>query len=203
MAKITHIFFDIGGVILTNGWDHMNREEAAQAFNYDYKESDKIHAKLADNFDSGFLTLDEYLEKVVFYKKRDFSKERFIEFMKSRSDAYKTTFEVLDKLREQNNYQLSTLNDKSLELNEFRIKNFELNKYFTNFFSSCYLGISKPNKEIFKKMLGITQLNPENCLFIDDREENAEVAKDCGFQVVYLKRVFELENELKNRKILK
>ncbi len=203
MLEITHIFFDIGGVVLTNGWDHINREKAAEFFGYDYEQSDEIHEQFADEFDSGNLKLDSYLEKVVFYKKRDFTKKSFVEFMKSRSNAYKTTFDVLDKLLEQNNYYLSTLNDESLELNEFRIEKFQLKKYFKNFFSSCYLGVKKPHNKIFQKVLGITQVNPENCLFIDDREKNAEAAKNCGFQVIHLERVYKLEDELRIRGILK
>ncbi|MGI8544196.1 MAG: HAD family hydrolase [Aridibacter sp.] len=203
MPEITHIFFDVGGVVLTNGWDHINREKAAEFFGYDYEESEAIHQKFANDFGTAGLTLDEYLEKILFYKKRKFTKESFVEFMKSCSNAYKTTFDVLDKLIQQNNYYLSTLNDESLELNEFRIEKFHLNKYFRNFFTSCYLGVKKPHQQIFQKVLGITQLNPENCLFIDDREKNAEAAQNCGFQVIYLEKIYKLEDELRNRGILK
>ncbi len=202
MKEITHIFFDVGGVVLTNGWDHMNREEAAQAFGYDFEESDKIHAKFAADFDEGRIKLDDYLMQVVFYKKREFTKKQFVEFMQSRSQPYETTFKVLEKLCKTGKYDLSTLNDESLELNQFRIKKFDLDKYFKNFFSSCYLGVSKPQKEIFQKVLGITHANPEKCLFIDDRKANAEAAESCGFQVLHLESVFNLENELKELKIL-
>lgn len=202
MAEITHIFFDVGGVVLTNGWDHMNREEAAQAFGYDFEESDKIHAEVAGDFDAGKLKLDEYLKKVVFYEKREFSKKQFIEFMQSRSQPYQTTFDVLDKLCRKNIYHLSTINDESLELNKYRIKKFKLDKYFRNFFSSCYLGVKKPHKEIFEKVLAITNANPAKCLFIDDREANAEAAASCGFQVLPLKSVFNLEKDLEKLKII-
>lgn len=203
MTEISHIFFDVGGVVLTNGWDHMNREEAAQAFGYNFEKSDKIHAEISEDFDAGRIALDDYLEKVVFNKKREFTKEKFVEFMQSRSKPYDSTFEVLEKLCETGKYHLSTLNDESLELNEYRIKKFELNKYFRNFFSSCYLGIKKPDEKIFQKVLGITQANPENCLFIDDRKANTEAAEKCGFQVLHLETVFNLEKNLREINILK
>ena len=203
MTKITHLFFDIGGVILTNGWDHISRERSANYFGYDYAESDEKHYKISEKFERGEISRDDYLDKVIFYKKRNFSKKDIIEFMESQSVAHQSSLDVLEKLCSQGEYHVSTLNNESLELNLFRMKKFGLSKYFTNFFSSSFLGVKKPDEEMFQKVLWITQKIGEQCLFVDDREENVEGAKKCGFQTIYLPKISELENLLIERKILK
>ena len=203
MTKITHLFFDIGGVCLTNGWDHVSREKSANLFGYDYAESDKRHYKVVLQFEKGKISRDDYLDEIIFYKKRDFSKKAVIEFMESQSVAHQSSLDVLGKLCSQGNYHISTLNNESLELNEFRIQKFGLSKYFTNFFSSCYLKMKKPEPEIYHTVLQIIQRKGERCLFIDDREENVEGAKKCGFQTLHLPQFEDLERILKERRILK
>jgi putative hydrolase of the HAD superfamily len=196
MKKITHLFFDIGGVILTNGWDHLSRQRSAKYFGYDYEKSDEIHYKLADKFEKGKISRDEYLDRIIFYKERDFSKKEIIEFMESQSELHQTSLEILKKLCSQRDFHISTLNNESLELNLFRMKKFGLTKYFTNFFSSCFLGVKKPEREIFQKVLWITQKSGEQCLFIDDRVNNIESAKNCGFNALHLQSANDLENLL-------
>lgn len=203
MTKITHLFFDIGGVCLTNGWDHVSRELSANLFDYDFAESDKRHYQISPQFEKGKITRDEYLDEVIFYQKRGFSKKDIIEFMESQSVGHQHSLDLLEKLCSQGNFQVSTLNNESLELNEFRIKKFALTRYFTNFFSSCYLQLKKPETEIFQTVLRITQLNSEQCLFIDDRKENIESAEKCGFQTIHLPQVGDLEKKLIEKRILK
>lgn len=202
MTKITHLFFDIGGVCLTNGWDHISREKAADFFGYVYRESDERHQKVVEKFETGEISRESYLNEVVFYKKRNFTEKEFIKFMESQSQVHPGSIEVLKKLCSQGNYHVSTLNNESLELNLFRIEKFGLNKYFSNFFSSSFLAVKKPETPIFQKVLWITQTSGKQCLMIDDREENLEGAARCGFQTLHLPEVKDLERKLIERKIL-
>jgi len=197
MTKITHLFFDLGGVCLTNGWDHISREKAAALFNYNYQESDERHKQVIEKFETGKISREDYLNEVVFYKKRDFSRAEFIEFMESQSQIHQSSINVLKKLCSQSNYHISALNNESLELNLFRIEKFGLKRYFSNFFSSSFLGVKKPESPIFQKVLLITQTIGEQCLMIDDREENVEGATKCGFQTLHLPQVDDLEKLLK------
>ena len=187
---------------MTNGWDHISREQSANLFGYDYAESDEKHYKIAPQFEKGLISRDDYLDEIIFYKKRNFSKKDVIEFMESQSVAHQSSLDVLGKLCSQGNYHISTLNNESLELNEFRIKKFGLSSYFTNFFSSCYLRVKKPEPEIFQTVLRIVQKKGEECLFVDDREENIEGAKDCGFHTLHLPQIEDLEKKLIERKFL-
>ena len=198
---IKRIFFDVGGVCLTNGWDEAAREKAARHFSIDPDETEERHEQIFEKFEKGLISRNDYLDQAYFFKERSFSKEDFIRFMEGRSVPINSTFSVLEKLKKENRYELSTINNESLELNLYRIRNFKLNTYFSTFFSSCFLHLRKPEAEIFKKVLQMTQAIPEECLFIDDREENIEQAAKQGFQVIYANEINKLDSLL--NKILK
>lgn len=202
MAKITHLFFDLGGVCLTNGWDHHSRRKAAKRFDYDYAESDERHAQIIDKFETGQVSRANYLKETVFFKKRKFTEKEFVHFMESQSTAHRSGFKVLEKLRLQNKYTVSALNNESLELNLFRIEKFKLKRYFSNFFSSCFLHAKKPDAEIFQMVLNITQIRAEQGVLIDDREGNVTAAAECGFQTVHFSEVIGLEEKLNEKGII-
>jgi len=143
------------------------------------------------------------LDEAIFFTERDFSEKQFVEFMESQSKAHPKSFEILENLRSQDKYmEISVLNNESLELNLYRIERFGLRNYFTNFYSSCFLSVAKPNLEIYRKVLQITQTPAERCLLIDDREKNVESAAECGFQILHLPNVDELEKKLAEMKII-
>ena len=196
MKEITHIFFDLGGVCLTNAWDHISREAAAELFRYDFQASEERHKIIVGKFEIGEASIKDYLNEAIFFRERDFSEEQFIEFMESQSKAHPRSLEILEKLRSQNKYEISVLNNESLELNLYRIEKFNLRNYFTNFYSSCFLGVAKPKLEIYRKVLQITQTPANRCLLIDDREKNVEAAAECGFQILHIPNVDELEEKL-------
>jgi len=190
------LFFDLGGVCLTNAWDHISREGAAEHFRYDFQESEERHKIVVEKFEIGEASRKDYLNEAIFFRERDFSEKQFVEFMESQSKAHPRSFEILKKLRSQNKYSISVLNNESLELNLFRIEKFGLRNYFTNFYSSCFLGVAKPNLEIYRKVLQITQTPANRCLLIDDRPPNVEAAAECGFQILHLPNVDELGEKL-------
>ncbi len=196
MKMISTIFFDVGGVCLTNGWDHISREKSTVRFSLDYEEMEKRHKPVFKKFEKGKLTLDEYLDQVVFFKKRNFSRRDFTEFMYEQSRPFNSTLKLLDILSSGNKYQLATLNNESRELNKYRINKFGLHKYFDCFFSSCYLGVRKPESEIFYRALYILHKEPGECLFVDDREENYQSAKSSGIKAVLLEKTEDLAEKL-------
>ena len=196
MARTAHLFFDLGGVCLTNAWDHISREAAAELFRYDFQASEERHKIIVGKFEIGEASIKDYLNEAIFFRERDFSEEQFIEFMESQSKAHPRSLEILEKLRSQNKYEISVLNNESLELNLYRIEKFNLRNYFTNFYSSCFLGVAKPKLEIYRKVLQITQTPANRCLLIDDREKNVEAAAECGFQILHIPNVDELEEKL-------
>ncbi|HXH51398.1 MAG TPA: HAD-IA family hydrolase [Terriglobia bacterium] len=198
MAEITALFWDVGGVLLTNGWDRHGRERAAEKFRLDWEDFEDRHELIAGRFETGKLTLDRYLDRTVFYRPRNFAKEVFKVYMFDLSKPIAGALGVVDRIAHSGRYLLSTLNNESRELNLHRIEHFELRKYFTLFLSSCFLGVKKPEDEMFRLALDLTQRDPEECLFIDDRELNLECAARLRLQTLHFKDAAQIEKDLRS-----
>lgn len=199
MEKITTLFWDIGGVILTNGWDFPSRKKAAQKFGFDFDEFETEHMEVEGAFETGRLNLDEYLNKTLFLQARPFNKDEVKEFMFSLPEPNLPTIEIVKRFASSRRYLLAAINNESLELNLYRIEKFHLRDYFTGFFSSCFLNMRKPSQEIYDKALQITQRNPSECVFIDDREENLVQARALGMITIHYENSHQLSRELQLR----
>lgn len=197
MADIQTLLWDVGGVILTNSWDREERRRAVEQFHLDRDEFTERHDLIAADLDEGRLTLDQYLDWAVFYRPRDFSREAFREFMLAQSQPKPESLEVLAQLARAGRHRLATLNNESRELNLYRIERFRLRDYFQDFFSSCYLGVRKPRREIYLRALEITQTPAERCIFIDDRKLNLECAALTGMRTVHFQTAQQLQADLR------
>lgn len=194
MQKIRALFWDVGGVLLTNAWDHEERDQAVERFLFSKTEFEERHKELVPRFEEGKLSFDEYLERVIFYQPRTFSREEFKQYMFSLSKPKAQSLELARSLSA--NYFMGTINNESRELNEYRIKNFGLAKYFAVFVSSCYVGLRKPDERIYRLALDLTQHTPEECCFIDDRQPNIDAATKVGFSTVLMKDPQQLRRDL-------
>jgi len=197
MAEVSTLFWDNGGVILTNGWDRDARKKAVETFHLDWADFEDRHELMLDAFEKGEIALDEYLRRTIFYRERAFAVEEFREFMFDWSQPFPESLDFLGRLARQRKYAMAALNNESLEINEYRIQKFHLRDYFEAFFSSCYLRLRKPGAEIYTKALKITQCEPSECILIDDRELNLECARELGMKTIQFKNVAQLRDELK------
>jgi len=177
---ITTLFFDIGGVLLTNGWEYASRERAMQRFGLEPEEFERRHDEVVGPFERGEVALDEYLAHTVFHEPRPYSAAEFQEFLFACSEPLEEGLALARDLADAGRYRMVALNNESLELNLHRIRQFHLDRIFCLFCSSCFLGVAKPNPEIWRKALQLTQCRPEECLFFDDREENVLAARHVG-----------------------
>jgi len=180
---ITHVFFDIGGVLGTNAWDHEQRARAVERFRLD-SEFESRHQEVVGELETGRLSLHDYLESVIFYCPRPFSREEIVAFMFSQSEPFPESLRIARELARRPGLLLMTLNNESAELNLHRIAAFGLRQMFTAFLSSCWLGVRKPQPAIFERALGIVQAQPERVVFVDDREQNLAPAKAKGMQTI-------------------
>lgn len=196
MPDVTALFWDVGGVILSNGWDRAARAKAAEKFGLDWEEFQDRHELASPAFETGQITLDMYLERIVFYRKRAFTREEFTQFIFAQSEEFPESRAVLSGVAASGKYMLATINNEALELNEWRIREFHLRREFKAFFSSCFVGIRKPDEGIYKIALEVTQRQPEECLFIDDRELNLECAQKLRMRTVHFQDVAQLRREL-------
>jgi|HubBroStandDraft_2_1064218.scaffolds.fasta_scaffold04206_5 putative hydrolase of the HAD superfamily len=197
LIVITTLFWDIGGVILTNGWDHGSRLEAAKTFDLDWDEFRERHDLTFPAFDAGQISLDQYLGRTVFYRPRDFSREEFTAFMFAQSKEYPDTRGVLSSIARTGKYLIGAINNEPRELNQYRIEAFHLCNDFQLFFSSCYLHARKPEEPIYRVALEVTQRAPETCVFIDDRALNLENPRRMGMNVVHHQCASQLAADLK------
>jgi len=196
LPDIDTVFWDIGGVILTNGWDHKSRKVAAETFHLDREEFSDRHDLSFPAFDSGQITMEEYLNRTLFYRPRLFSREEFIAFMYAQSKPLPGSREVLDAVTNSKKYFVGAINNEPLELNEYRIETFKLRRNFLVFFSSCYVHSRKPEPTIFKVALEVTQRTPEKCVFIDDRPLNLESPRKLGLQTIHFQNPEQLKSDL-------
>ena len=202
MGAITTIFFDIGGVCLSNGWDHEQRQMVAQTLNFDYEAFDSRHRQVVDSMERGQLTLEDYLNWTLFYEPRSFTVEDVIREIQQLSTPFSEALELVKALRNSGRYLLATINNESRELNEYRIQRFELCNLFIAFFSSCYLGLLKPQPEHYRRAMQITQRSPDECLFVDDRPMNVEVARILGMHPIQFKGADQLAADLRAAKVV-
>jgi putative hydrolase of the HAD superfamily len=196
------LFFDVGGVLLTNGWDTAAREQAIAHFGLDAHDVHTRHNMVKTAFETGRLTIEQYLQRVVFYKPRNFTMADFQEFMFAQSEELPGSLDFVRRLAASRRCRLYTLNNESREINEYRIDHFKLEEIFECFFSSCYLGMEKPNEDIYATVLAMTRCPTELGLFIDDRPINVEAAQTAGYRAVQFQSVEQLRRALAERDIV-
>ncbi len=195
---VSTVFFDIGGVLLTNAWDTPARKRAAETFGLDYAEFQTRHEMLKTAFETGRITLDTYVRKTVFHRDRPFTPEVFKEFMFHQSQSIGETLDWVRALARSGHCRLFTLNNESRELHEYRVRKFQLDTVFRAFLTSCYMGQTKPDEGIYLSALGIAACDGSNAIFIDDRDLNVEPALALGLNAVKFQDLDSLRAYLKD-----
>jgi putative hydrolase of the HAD superfamily len=181
---LTHVFFDIGGVLGTNGWDREQRLRALQKFLIDDEDFEHRHHQVVSEFETGAMSLEEYLDVTVFYAPRLFSREDFELYMLAQSEPNPYTLEIAKRVASAGRVRLMTMNNESATLNTYRIERFSLRGLFAAFLSSCWLGVRKPSRVFFERGIAIAQAEPERALLIDDRDQNLAPAAALGMQTL-------------------
>ncbi len=181
-TSITTLFLDIGGVLLTNGWDRAARKQAADTFHLDVAEMEERHHLTYDTYEEGKLSLDEYLLRVIFYQERAFSIEEFRSFMLSRSQPYDDMIALIRSIKARHHLRTIAVSNEGREINTYRIQHFKLDQLIDTFVSSCFVHFRKPDLDIYRIALDVSQSVPETVAYIDDRPLFVEVASSLGIQ---------------------
>jgi len=176
----TTLFLDIGGVLLSNGWDRSARKRAATTFSLELPELEERHHLTFDTYEEGKLTLDEYFDRIVFYEERSFTKEDFRDFIFAQTEPFPEMIEMIIALKKTYGLKIVVVNNEGRELNEYRIRKFGLNTFVDFFISSCFVHIRKPDADIFKIALDIALVQPDEVLYIEDRPMFVSVAEHLG-----------------------
>jgi putative hydrolase of the HAD superfamily len=178
----TTIFTDIGGVLLTNGWDRSARKKAIKQFNLDPVETEERHHLTFDTYESGKISLHEYLTRLIFYTKRNFTEEEFRKFMFDQSLPFPEMLTLIRSIKEKYGIKIAVVNNEGSELNKYRINRFKLGEFVDFFISSCIVHFRKPDADIFKVALDIAHVDPEKVIYLEDRPMFVQVADTLGIR---------------------
>ncbi len=195
-GKITTLFLDIGGVLLTNGCYRQARLNAIKSFNLDAEEINERHHLTFDTYEVGKISLKEYLTRVIFYEKRKFSYDDFTSFMFSQSMQLPHMLEHIQELKNKYKLKITAVSNEGRELTEYRIKEFKLYEIFDAFVASSFVHFRKPDVDIYKIALDVSQVKPENVLYLDDRHMFVEVAESIGINGIHHIDFIKTKNEL-------
>jgi len=183
--KVSALFLDVGGVLLTNGWDRSMRQRVVEAFRLDYDEMDERHHLTFDTYEEGKLSLDEYLNRVVFYKDRTFSREEFKAFMFAQSQPYPRMIELVRDIKRSDGVKVAVVSNEGRELTVHRIQKFGLAEFVDFFIASCFVHFRKPDADIYRLALDVAQVSPEQVVYIEDRFMFVEVAQTLGIRGIH------------------
>ena len=181
---ITCVFLDIGGVLLTNGWDHHARKRAATTFKLELAEIEDRHHLTFEPYEEGKLTLEEYLGRVVFYQKRPFSRAQFRRFMFAQSKPYPEMIELVAQLKVRHGLKIAVVSNEARELNAYRIRKFKLDEFVDFFISSCFVHARKPDADIFRLALDIAQVPARQVVYIENTPMFVQIAEGLGIRSI-------------------
>jgi len=183
-TAIACVFIDVGGVLLTDGWDHHARRRAARTFKLNWAEMEKRHHLVFEIYEEGKLTLEEYLYRVVFYKKRAFTRAQFRRFMFAQSKAYPDMIDLIARLKVRHRLKIAVVSNEGRELNVYRIQKFKLARLVDLFVSSCFVQVRTPDEEMFRLAMDIAQVQPRDVVYIDNTAMFTEIAQGLGIRSV-------------------
>ena len=181
---ITTLFVDIGGILLTNGWDHLSRKQAAADFKLEWSEMEERHQLNFAIYEEGKLTLKEYLDRIVFYQKRPFTHAEFRRFMFLQSKPFPEMIELIISLKAKYGLKVIVVSNEGREMNVYRIRKFKLYAFVDAFISSCFVHLRKPDAEIFRLALDISQAPAKQVIFIDNTLMFTQIAEGLGIQSI-------------------
>lgn len=180
MTQFDILFLDIGGVLLTNGWDHQERENAAKRFNLDWEDFDQRHHEFYNLHEKDKISLDEYLQMVIFWKERDFTLQQFRDFIFAQSKPFPDMLELMKEVKQKWDLRIAAVSNEGRDLADFRIKTFHLDQFIDDFFISCYVGYQKPDPHIYRQALDVLQVKPNQVVYLDDRPNLVQAAAQMG-----------------------
>ncbi len=185
MDGISTILWDVGGVLLTNAWDREQRDGVVPRFGLDVPTFEHRHAEVAEAWERDEITVEQYLLHTVFFEPRNFTQDEFLAAMRAQSELLEdSALRILRQLAASEQYVLATVNNESRAMNDFRLAKFGLPNLFGGFFTSCYVGLRKPDRKIYRVALDVLQKDPDEVVFIDDRAENAAAAASLGIHAI-------------------
>lgn len=181
---ITTLFVDVGGVLLTNGWDHLARKRAAKQFKLNWADMDERHRLVFETHEEGKLSFEEYLGRIVFYEKRPFTRNQFRDFIFAQSKPFPKMLDLVAQLKVRHRLKIVVISNESRAVNAYRIRTFKLDRLVDTFIASCFVQMRKPDIEIFRLALDLAQTAPEQAVFLDNTPMFVQIAEGLGMRSI-------------------
>ena len=181
---ITTLFLDVGGVLLTNGWDHHARRRAAKHFKLVWSEMEERHALNFETHEEGRLAFKDYLDRVVFYQKRPFTRAQFRSFMCEQSKPCTKMLKLVVRLKARHGLKITVVSNEARELNAYRIQKFKLDGFVDTFISSCFVQLRKPDVAIFHLALDISLAPAQEIVYIENTPMFVQIAEGLGIRSI-------------------
>ena len=183
-APVTTLFLDVGEVLLTDGWDHLARHRAAKHFKLAWAEMEERQALVFETHEEGRMTFQEYLDWVVFYRKRPFTRSQFRDFIFAQSKPYPGMIELIARLKVRYGLKIVVVSNESREMNAYRIRAFKLDRLADAFITSCFVHMRKPDVNIFRLALDVAQTTPARIVYIDNTPMFVQIAEGLGIRSI-------------------
>jgi putative hydrolase of the HAD superfamily len=183
-VPIRTLFMDIGGVLLSDGWDHPARKRAVKRFGIEAVEMETRHQMVFDTYEEGKLTENEYLDHVVFFRSRPFTRAAFRNFMFAQSTPYPEMLALVRGLKAKYRLKLVAVSNEARVLNDYRIQKFQLDDLIDAYISSCYVHLRKPDADIFRLALDVAHTPAQQVGYVENTPMFIEIANGLGIRSV-------------------
>ena len=191
-CKIETIFFDVGGVILV---DFIDRKiiDLAKKYQKDPAKLLKSKAEHRPLADLGKISDPQFWKNILDDNGIKATEDDWV------FDSYMQPIDgVLDIIKslKRNGYRIAILSNDSKEMSAERRQKYQFDSIFNDVIISSEHGVIKPSPEIYRIALKRMQSLPENCIFVDDRQENLNTAAEMGIHTILFQNAEQLKNEM-------
>ena len=183
--KPSHLLTDLGGVLLTNGWDRNTRRRVAEQFHVDSAVMEECHNLTYDTYESGKTDIWTYLQRVIFFESRSYTPQQVLDFILDQAQPMPETIALVKELKARHGVKVGVVSNEGRELGEDRVRRFGLSEFVDFFVISGCVGLRKPDTAIWRLALDLAQAAPEQAAYLEDRRMFVDVAAGLGLRAVW------------------
>ncbi|UCC38228.1 MAG: HAD family phosphatase [Candidatus Aminicenantes bacterium] len=197
MRRIRCVISDLGKVIIffDNNIFFTKMADYCPFSKEEIRELTFTHMNLIETFDCGRITPVEFYNRVVRNLKARIDHDTFYSIYNDVFSPNPPVLKIMEKLKR--NYRLVLFSNTDIMRYSFIKEKFPGIQIFDEYVLSYEVGFMKPHPQIYLEALKKARAKAEDCVFIDDREENIEVAVRLGINVIHFMPQTDLESDLR------
>jgi putative hydrolase of the HAD superfamily len=153
-------------------------------FKLEAVEMEARHQMVFDTYEEGKLTENEYLDHVVFFRSRPFTRTAFRKFMFAQSTPYPRMLALVRELKAKYQLKIVAVSNEARVLNDYRILKFKLDAIVDAYISSCYVHLRKPDADIFRLALDVAHTPAQQVVYVENTPMFVKIATGLGIRSV-------------------